>query len=212
MNFGDILAEWERITAHSQGNKIKKTENRQNEPANQQKESEKQKNEPEQEKKPQPKPEQNEKNPQKARTSAQKAQKPPPPPPPQQVHPLTAWLNRHEVYDKDADGETDRLRPGELRRRLLRKRPDAVIDLHGLTQHEAWTALDAFFQDARRRGFEKVSVIHGKGNHSLGEGVLKQVVKQYLERSPVAGERGHGNAEDGGAGATWVLLKTPRPR
>jgi DNA-nicking Smr family endonuclease len=124
------------------------------------------------------------------------------------IHPLTAWLRIYGVYDKDAEAQGEEERGGERRRRLLHKKADAVIDLHGLTQDEAWNALETFFQHSKRQGFEKVLVIHGKGNHSSGEAVLKQTVRTFIERCPFTGESGHENSATGGTGATWVFLKT----
>jgi DNA-nicking Smr family endonuclease len=121
--------------------------------------------------------------------------------------PLTSWLRVNGVYDKDAERESTELSPGDRRRRLLAKRPDAVIDLHGLTRDEAWNSLEIFFRDGKTRGFEKLLVIHGKGNHSEREGVLKEAVRTFIERCPFAGESGHGSAAFGGGGATWVFLK-----
>lgn len=122
--------------------------------------------------------------------------------------PLTAWLAVNSVPDKDAEaaGEIG-ARAGERRRRLLGKQPDGTIDLHGLTRDQAWEALDSFFEEGRRKGFEKLLVVHGKGNHSEGESVLKRTVREYVERCPFAGESGHGAASAGGSGVTWVLLK-----
>jgi DNA-nicking Smr family endonuclease len=120
---------------------------------------------------------------------------------------LIRWLNTNGVYDKDAE-EGDRFTsPGEKRRRLLARRPDAEIDLHGLNQDEAWASLERFFAHARSQGFRKVTVIHGKGNHSGGEAVLKRTVREFIERCPFAGESGHRDSRSGGSGATWVLLK-----
>ncbi|MDR2029684.1 MAG: Smr/MutS family protein [Treponema sp.] len=133
-----------------------------------------------------------------------------PPPEPKKVDPLTAWLRVNGVEDKDAAAEGEELSAGERRRRLLAKKPDAVIDLHGQSRDEAWEALEAFFHSSRRRGCEKVLIIHGKGNHSGGsEAVLKRMVRDFIERCPLAGESGHGSAAFGGAGSTWVLLKGP---
>lgn len=127
---------------------------------------------------------------------------------PERVDPLAAWLRVHGIYDKDAEAETVRTNDaGTRRRRLLAKAADAVLDLHGLTRDEAWTALDTFFRDSRRRGFEKLLVIHGKGNHSQSNVVLKEAVRSFIENCPFAGESGHGGAATGGSGATWVLLK-----
>jgi DNA-nicking Smr family endonuclease len=118
---------------------------------------------------------------------------------------LSRWLETHEVYDKDAEDPPSRNRGFDERRRLLARRPDAVIDLHGLTRDQAWTALENFFETGRRQGFSKLAVIHGKGNHSQGEAVLKRAVRDFIERCPFAGESGQG--PDGGSGVTWVLLK-----
>jgi DNA-nicking Smr family endonuclease len=123
------------------------------------------------------------------------------------VHPLTRWLNTHEVYDKDAEDPESRETgsSAQERRRLLALRPNAVIDLHGLTRDQAWNALEHFFETGRQRGYEKLAIIHGKGNHSPGGAVLKRTVREFIERCPFAGQSGHGG--QGGTGATWVLLK-----
>ena len=122
---------------------------------------------------------------------------------------MDQWLRNNPVPDKDADAP-ERESPSvlaERRRRLLRNRPAAVIDLHGLLQDEAWTALNTFFENSRRQGFEKVLVIHGKGNHSAGEALLKRLSARFIESCPCAGEHGFGSAAEGGSGATWVILK-----
>jgi DNA-nicking Smr family endonuclease len=124
------------------------------------------------------------------------------------VDPLTAWLRINGVYDKDAESpEAEEQRAAERRRRLRTKKPDAILDLHGLTRDEAWAAMEIFFEESRRKDMEKVLLIHGKGNHSEGEAILKRAVLQFIEKCPYAGESGQPNAEFGGSGATWVLLK-----
>ncbi|MDR2078554.1 MAG: Smr/MutS family protein [Treponema sp.] len=125
------------------------------------------------------------------------------------VDPLTAWLRIHDVVDKDAEiaeaaGESNR---GERRRRLLAKKPDASLDLHGLTRDEAWLALDNFFRAGQQQGFEKLLIVHGKGNHSERAAVLKRTVRDFIEHCAFAGESGQCSASEGGSGATWVLLK-----
>jgi DNA-nicking Smr family endonuclease len=129
----------------------------------------------------------------------------------ERIDPLMVWLRAHGVYDKDAEAEARIDDAGARRRRLLAKAADAVLDLHGLTRDEAWIALDTFFGNSRRRGYEKLLVIHGKGNHSRGEVVLKETVRTFIERCPFAGESGYGGAAMGGSGATWVLLKETPP-
>ncbi|MDR1929801.1 MAG: Smr/MutS family protein [Treponema sp.] len=111
------------------------------------------------------------------------------------------------VYDKDSIPETEEESAAERRRRLLRKRPDGTIDLHGLTREEALTRLDHFFSDAKTRGLEKLLVIHGKGSHPGSSGVLRKLVRDFIESCPFAGESGHSSGAGGGTGSTWVLLK-----
>jgi DNA-nicking Smr family endonuclease len=136
-----------------------------------------------------------------------------PPEPAPKAHPMDIWLRtassqgRSGIYDKDAEMEDEGRRSGEKRRRLRVKKADAVIDIHGLTRDEAWEALERFFDGARERGLEKLLIIHGKGNHSAGEAVLKRIVREFIERCPCAGESGQETAAGGGKGATWVLLK-----
>jgi DNA-nicking Smr family endonuclease len=131
------------------------------------------------------------------------------PAPQEKAHPMDVWLRRNGVYDKDSEMEQTERSGAEKRRRLRSKRPDAVIDIHGLTRDSAWEALERFFGEARRGGLEKLLVIHGKGNHSSGEAVLKRSVREFIERCPFAGESGREKAAAGGDGATWVLLKEP---
>jgi DNA-nicking Smr family endonuclease len=123
------------------------------------------------------------------------------------------------IHDKDAALEVQKESPAFRRRRLLRKKPDGTLDLHGLTRDEAWNALSGFFDMAKSKGLEKLLVIHGKGTHGTqtGEGfpngrgergILAKTVHEFLEQCPFAGESGYSAASQGGTGATWVLLKT----
>ena len=147
-------------------------------------------------------------------------------------HPLNAWLARNGTYDKDAafPGDNKALRErnagGERRHKLLRKKPDAVIDLHGLSADDAWAVLETFFENSRENGHEKLLVIHGKGNHRNtdyrdfiparsgggrfdgGNGsVLKELTRRFIEHCSYAGESGHSTSREGGTGSTWVILK-----
>ncbi len=120
---------------------------------------------------------------------------------------LNKWEKNNRIYDKDTESESEHISPYERRSRLRNKKPDAELDIHGLTRDEAWKALEIFFNDSKGKGLEKLLIIHGKGNHSTGEAVLKRVVMDFIERCPFAGESGRGKAAAGGEGATWVLLK-----
>jgi DNA-nicking Smr family endonuclease len=115
---------------------------------------------------------------------------------------MDEWLSNNKIFDKDAGSKKS-----ENRQRLLRINPDDILDIHGFTSDKAWILLDQFFNDAKDKGFEKLRVIHGKGNRSQGDAVLKHTVRKYIEKCPFAGESGFEKAKYGGTGATWVLLK-----
>jgi DNA-nicking Smr family endonuclease len=120
---------------------------------------------------------------------------------------LNKWEKNNGIYDKDMETGSAQISPQERRSRLKNKKPDAQLDIHGLTRDEAWNALEIFFNDSKAKGLEKLLIIHGKGNHSSGEAVLKRIVMEFIEQCPFAGESGRGKAVTGGEGATWVLLK-----
>ena len=86
----------------------------------------------------------------------------------------------------------------------------AHIDLHGYTVQAAKPALESFLLEVIAAGKQSVLIIHGRGLSSPGEPVLKNLVKDWLTRSSwrkwiiaFASAR----PCDGGAGATYVLLR-----
>ena len=90
--------------------------------------------------------------------------------------------------------------------------PQAELDLHGLSGLEAERAIEAFLLEARDRGLSKVLLIHGKGNHSLGQPVLERVVRSFLEKCPYTGAFGKADRRLGGRGATWVRMRLKEPK
>jgi DNA-nicking Smr family endonuclease len=120
---------------------------------------------------------------------------------------LDRWTSANGIYDKDREDHGEQTSMPENRRRLRNKKPDAELDIHGQTRDEARRTLELFFDNARAQGLEKIVIIHGKGNHSTDEPVLKRMVMDFIEHCPFAGESGRGKAAAGGEGATWVLLK-----
>ncbi len=86
----------------------------------------------------------------------------------------------------------------------------AHIDLHGLYVAEAKEAFDAFLKNSISSGIRAVLIIHGRGLSSPAEPVLKAKVREWLTRSVwrkwvIAYTSAR--ACDGGAGATYVLLR-----
>lgn len=102
-----------------------------------------------------------------------------------------------------------------VRKRLLRGAVDveARIDLHGMRQDRAFSALISFLRSAQARGERLVLVITGKGlPEREGRGVLRQVVPEWLSRPDlrelVVGFEEAGRRH-GAAGALYVRLRRP---
>ena len=125
------------------------------------------------------------------------------------INPMELWLRRYGTTDKDAIAEEyEEQHRMESREYLRTMPPEARIDLHGLTREEAWSRLEQFTADCKRRGYKKIMIVHGKGNHSHGsDPVLGPMVRTFIERSKDLGTSGHPDARGGGNGATWVIIK-----
>ena len=115
-------------------------------------------------------------------------------------------LIANNTKESSKSGNNNR-QAGERRAALIKKKPDAYIDLHGLTREEAWSSLEEFFENSRRKGFEKVKIIHGKGNPPVNEAPLRTLSRKFIENCSYAGESAYCTAKEGGSGATWVILK-----
>ena len=90
------------------------------------------------------------------------------------------------------------------------------IDLHGLIQTDARQQLERFIIDSVRKGHRCVLVVHGRGLGSPGgHGVLKHAAAQWLSHGPIGGHVlafSSARQQDGGAGATYVLLRREKRR
>ena len=125
----------------------------------------------------------------------------PPPPPAPKAAPLSVGI---------ADGldrrTMDKLRKGKMR-------PEAVIDLHGMTAADAHRALGGFLGSAYATGRRCVLVITGKGSLKEGGGVIRRELPSWLNAAENRGRiLGFAQARpgDGGGGAFYVLLKRKR--
>ncbi|PSJ56373.1 Smr/MutS family protein [Kumtagia ephedrae] len=89
------------------------------------------------------------------------------------------------------------------------------VDLHGLTQDEAYPLLFSFLHRAHANGIRYVLVITGKGSSSGGDGVLRRAVPGWLATAPFRGlvsSHDHAARNHGGGGALYVRLRRPAPR
>ena len=126
------------------------------------------------------------------------------------INPMEMWLRRYGTIDKDKLAEQEKEISHQTDRNfLLNMKPEARLDLHGLTQAQAQEKLDYFITDCLRRGIRKVIIIHGKGIHTTGtDPVLGPFVRKFIERDKRCGMSGHPKTkQEGGTGATWVILK-----
>lgn len=119
---------------------------------------------------------------------------------------------------KAAPVQMDQKAYGRLKRGKLK--PDARIDLHGMTLAEAHPALTGFVLRSASAGHRLVLVITGKGkNRDTGGpiptrfGVLRHQVPQWLKMAPLAPlvmQVSEAHIRHGGGGAYYVYLRRNR--
>jgi DNA-nicking Smr family endonuclease len=84
-----------------------------------------------------------------------------------------------------------------------------ALDLHGLRTEPARELLVDFLNQAMRKGYRCVRVVHGKGYRSPNrEPVLKRKMAQWLQQRDEILAYCEAPAVDGGSGATVILLKS----
>ena len=92
----------------------------------------------------------------------------------------------------------------------------AHFDMHGMIQGAAKEALKEFIVASVRKGLRTVLVVHGRGLRSPGgHSVLKHASAGWLSHGAIGGHVlafTTARAADGGAGATYVLLKREKSR
>lgn len=159
------------------------------------------------------------------------ARRTPPPPAPRALGPgppivpavrreaATAPASReflvHEVGETVAGRAQDT--DAKLLRRLQRGEiaTEASLDLHGYTAEQSEAAVVRFVLGAVTRSQRCVLVVHGRGLHSDRGAVLKARVLDLLTRGPLQAHVlafASARPEEGGAGATRLLLRRQRPR
>lgn len=84
------------------------------------------------------------------------------------------------------------------------------LDLHGLTLAQALLAVQDCFAQARRRDYQWVLLIHGKGYGSDSKPVLKNGLNQWLPLQQQVRAFHSASPRCGGTGALVVLLQRQR--
>ncbi len=117
--------------------------------------------------------------------------------------------SRVKIQEKPVAKGFDRCTETKLKRGQLPL--EGRIDLHGLTQTEAFAALSAFIRTAVAQKKRTVLVITGKGRKF--EGVLRQKLPQWLAEPEMARhvvDVKPAQPKDGGSGAFYLRLRKPK--
>ncbi|AHC16180.1 Smr/MutS family protein [Salinispira pacifica] len=116
---------------------------------------------------------------------------------------VDGYLDMEESRSKD--DEREQAEHGGVNPRSLKI--ESTLDLHGMRAQAAEISLRHFIDESYRRGWKKVLIIHGKGNHSTDGPVLKDTVMQVVRAHPHAGRHGVPGRSLGGSGALWLVIK-----
>ncbi|UCI26822.1 Smr/MutS family protein [Mesorhizobium sp. B2-8-5] len=87
------------------------------------------------------------------------------------------------------------------------------VDLHGMTQDEAYSLLLTFLNRAHAGGIRYVLIITGKGSSSGGDGILRRAVPAWLSTPAfrhLVSSHDHAARNHGGSGALYVRLRRTR--
>ncbi|MDF1585140.1 Smr/MutS family protein [Marinimicrococcus flavescens] len=132
----------------------------------------------------------------------------PPPPPAAPLQPVPATV-RPKPAPRPDPSNLDRRNWQRLQRGQYPL--SARLDLHGMTQDAAYSALTSFLATQQQRGSRCVLVITGRGARSGG--VLRSMTPRWLASPPNAARvLAHAPARvaHGGDGALYVLLRRLR--
>ncbi|MDO2947046.1 DNA endonuclease SmrA [Aeromonas simiae] len=144
-------------------------------------------------------------------------------------HPSEAQLARREAAMREDGHEPDgltmeaveMLRPSDpvgfkrdgvqegvyKKLRLGKYELQASLDLHQHTLREARVALLQFIRDCLERDIRSVLILHGKGERSQPQALLKSYVSAWLPHIPEVMAMHSAERRHGGSGALYVLLR-----
>ncbi|HZT38049.1 MAG TPA: Smr/MutS family protein [Bryobacteraceae bacterium] len=77
-----------------------------------------------------------------------------------------------------------------------------VFDLHSVPPRDVKAVVEAYLEEAHKRGFTAIRIIHGRGI-----GVQREIVRAVLARTPFVVSFGDAPLEAGGWGATVAALR-----
>ena len=91
-------------------------------------------------------------------------------------------------FDREVLAVMNAERAGKTGKKFIYPSPQEHLDLHGLTGQEAEGKVTNFLLTARQKGLRTVAVITGKGLHSQGLPVLRDLVEGMAKDMKVGGE------------------------
>ncbi len=113
-------------------------------------------------------------------------------------------VDPHDVLEYKANG----VQEGVYRKlRLGKYSSEAALDLHRKTLQQARKEVYEFIRDSYRFGLRTVMILHGKGERSNPQALLKSYVNKWLPSMPEVMAFHSAQKKDGGAGALYILLK-----
>ena len=119
------------------------------------------------------------------------------------------WLRnlfgrREAPYSEpEADDAGDSVDPFDPFPEPVRLEITDVFDLHSIPPREVRAVVEEYLREARRLGFRRVRIIHGKG-----VGVQREAVRTILAKTPFVEHFADAPPEAGGWGATVAHLST----
>lgn len=113
-----------------------------------------------------------------------------------------ATEERAVVAEPDEDEDDGDVDPFDPFPEPVRLEITDVFDLHTISPREVRAVVEEYLQEARRKGFRTVRIIHGKG-----VGVQRETVRTILSRTPFVEHFSDAPPEAGGWGATVARLR-----
>lgn len=109
-------------------------------------------------------------------------------------------VSRKVLRQQGADSKTSRQDTLDINRKFADF--STSLDIRGNRAEEALPKLENFVDEASMFGMEELRIIHGKGN-----GILREVVRDYLRKHDRVAHAQDEHVERGGAGVTIVRLR-----
>lgn len=124
-------------------------------------------------------------------------------------------FSTYSKYVEDIEGGVDKATMRKFKHEGFKT--EAVLDLHGFTENEAFEKVDCFIAKCYNEGKRCVVIITGKGQTIIEnddifttKGVLRRLVPQWLEMPRIRAMilvYKHTSDKLGGSGALYILLK-----